>query len=163
MDSSVEVGMAFSGTHLFYRRYGRIKKGSSEEIEIPFKIFLEHPIISVTIGKNNIAFAGLSTGDIVAVDLSNSQCQQIGVHEGTPVCKLFWIDNYSLLMSLGFDQKLKFWNLSNNNGNFLAQEFNLPFKTHTAAFDYPFLVVGTAEGKVGLMNMNTLPNLKIPP
>jgi hypothetical protein len=47
-------------------------------------------------------------------------------------------------MSFGFDQKIKFWILANNNGNFLAQEVNLPFKTHTAAYDYPYVVIGTA-------------------
>jgi hypothetical protein len=47
-------------------------------------------------------------------------------------------------MSFGFDQKIKFWILANNNGNFLAQEANLPFKTHTAAYDYPYVVIGTA-------------------
>jgi hypothetical protein len=113
-------------------------------LEIPFQIFLEHPIISVTMGRNNLAFAGLSTGDIVAVDMANNQCQLIGNHEGVPICKIFWVDNFNILMSFGYDQKIKFWILANNNGNFLAQEANLPFKTHTAAYDYPYVVIGTA-------------------
>jgi hypothetical protein len=64
-------------------------------------------------------------------------------------------------MSLGFDHKIKFWNLAGNNGNFFAQEFDLPFKTHTAAYDYPYMVVGTAEGKVSILNLSSLPNLRI--
>jgi hypothetical protein len=73
MDSSLEVGMVFSGNSLLIRRYGRIKGSSTEEIELPFQIFLEHPILSVTIARNNIAFAGLSNGDIVAVDMANKK------------------------------------------------------------------------------------------
>ena len=65
-------------------------------------------------------------------------------------------------MSFGFDQKVKFWNLSNNNNNFLAQEYNLPFKTFTVAYDYPLVMVGTGEGKLGFIDLKILPNLKIP-
>lgn len=72
--------------------------------------FLEHPVIAMAMGKNFIAFAGLATGEIVAVDMANDQVGAIGSHEA-PICELFWIDNFSLLMSLGFDNKIKFWNL----------------------------------------------------
>jgi hypothetical protein len=63
----------------------------------------------------------LITGDIVAVDMTNKKSQVIGGHEGVAICKIFWLENYGLLMSFGYDQKMKFWNLSDSNGNFLAQ------------------------------------------
>lgn len=114
----------------------------------------------MTVGKGNIAFAGLATGDIFAVDMSNNQSAAIGSHDSA-ICKVFWINEYDLLVSLGYDQKMKFWNMQ-NSGNFLAKEFDLPFKTHTAAYDYPYLMIGTADSKIGFMNISSLPNLKIP-
>ncbi len=66
-----------------------------------------------------------------------------------------------MLMSFGYDNKLKFWNLE-NQGNFLAKEFDLPSKVHTAAYDFPYLMIGTADGKIAFLNLNNLPNLKIP-
>jgi hypothetical protein len=52
--------------------------------------------------------------------LGQDQCQLIGAHDA-PICKIFWVEKYNMLMSFGFDSKWKFWNLQNSNGNFLAQ------------------------------------------
>ena len=80
---------------------------------------MEHPIISLAVGKSNIVFAGLASGEIFAVDMTNSQSAAIGSHD-VPICKLFWVNEYDLLMSMGYDQKIKFWNMQ-NSGNFLAK------------------------------------------
>lgn len=87
------------------------------------------------------------------------QVGSLGSHEA-PICQVFWIQQYGVLMSLGFDSKLKFWNLSNNGSN-LIKQFQLPSKTHTAAYDYPYLMVGTADGKLGFLKLDDLKNFKI--
>jgi len=66
-----------------------------------------------------LVFAGLATGEIVAVDLANDQSGVIGSHEA-PIVLVSWIKEFSLLISLGFDNKLKFWDISNQS-NFLAK------------------------------------------
>jgi hypothetical protein len=55
-------------------------------------------------------FAGLANGDIVAIDVKNNNLGVIGTHEA-PVCRVFWDEKHNLLMSLGFDNQLKFWTL----------------------------------------------------
>lgn len=93
--------------------------------------------------------------------MANDKKGIIGKHD-SPICKLFWIDKFGLLLSLGFDCKLKFWNMQNSGGNFLAKQFDLPSKVHTAAYDYPYLLIGTADNKIAIINVNSLPNLIIP-
>lgn len=51
--------------------------------------------------------------------MANNQSGVIGTHNA-PIAKLFWVHNFNLLLSLGYDNKLKFWDLSNQN-NFLAK------------------------------------------
>lgn len=63
-------------------------------------------------------FAGLATGDIVAVDMGNNQATIIGSHNAA-IVEVIWIQQFNILLSLGFDNKLKFWDVNNPN-NFLA-------------------------------------------
>lgn len=67
-----------------------------------------------------MVFAGLATGDIVAVDMGNNQSDVVGSHDA-PIVLVTWIKEFNLLISLGYDNKLKFWDLQNQNNNFLAK------------------------------------------
>lgn len=51
--------------------------------------------------------------------MANNQSGVIGSHDA-PIVKVFWIQRFNILISLGFDNKLKFWDLQ-NQGNFLAK------------------------------------------
>ena len=59
-----------------------------------------------------MVFAGLATGDIVAVDMGNNQSGVVGSHDA-PIVLVTWIKEFNLLISLGYDNKLKFWDLQN--------------------------------------------------
>jgi len=46
-------------------------------------------------------------------------------------------------MTLGFDTIINFWSLQANNGQYHQMRFDLPLKTVTACFDYPYLGIGS--------------------
>jgi len=50
----------------------------------------------------------------MAIDMLNDKSVLFGFHE-SPICYLFWISKFNLLGSLGFDFKLKFWSIEQNN------------------------------------------------
>lgn len=75
--------------------------------------------MSIALAPNNILFAGLASGDIVAVSMANNQIIPIGAHDA-PICQVFWVEKYSCAVTVGFDCSMKFWTLQQNNGNNLA-------------------------------------------
>ena len=66
-------------------------------------------------------------------------------------------------MSFGFDQCIKFWSLKTESNNYCLQTVNLPIKTHTVSFDYPFLLLGSIESTVTILSLRDLPNINIKP
>ena len=98
---------------------------NNEDIVRIWEIFLEHPVFSIDISADGVVFAGIATGDVVAVNIGNNGTAILGKHNA-PICKVFWIDKYSILASLGFDNVIKFWGLEPNNGTHLLKEFELP-------------------------------------
>lgn len=67
-------------------------------------------------------FVGLATGQIGLVNIKNTkEVAMIGEHD-TAICKIIWIENYQILLSFGFDNKIKVFSLQNvQNGNFQIQ------------------------------------------
>lgn len=64
------------------------------------------------------------------------------------------------VLSVGFDNLLKFWSL--NSPGLLQLEQKLPLKTITCSFDYPILLLGSIETTIALINLENLPNNTLP-
>jgi WD40 repeat protein len=86
-------------------------------------------------------FAGLASGHILIVDMATSNIASMGLHD-SPISGLFWLKEKGILMSLGFDKFIKFWSLEQLNQ--VQAELNLPLKTVTCNYDYPYLLIGSA-------------------
>jgi hypothetical protein len=56
-----------------------------------YRIYLDHPIVHVAINKDSFVFAGLATGEIVAINMPNNQSGVVGGHDAA-ICKIFWIE-----------------------------------------------------------------------
>lgn len=99
-------------------------------------------------------FAGLATGDIILVDMKNTQnCAPIGSHNA-PICMLAWVDKFKVLLSLGYDDLLKVFSLERDQqGNHQIAEYKLPAKTNTGAFSDPYLLIGSQDGRVAILNV----------
>lgn len=53
-------------------------------------MFLSHPVLCCDIHPDNILLIGMATGDIVAINLADSQMMRVGGHDA-PICGLFWL------------------------------------------------------------------------
>lgn len=122
-------------------------------------MFLQHPVLCCDINPNNVLLAGLATGDIAAISLENSQVHRVGGHDA-PICGIFWLKDKGCLLTLGFDNLVKFWTLE--GGNQPQAEIQLPLKTHTAAMDYPYLLIGSCDSTISIVNLKNLPNCSFP-
>ena len=125
-------------------RYYQVKlnsQGSSGDVVKGWDIFLQHPVLSVDMNPDKIMFAGMATGDIAAVDMKNNSIGRIGGHDG-PICGVFWLQNFGCLVSLGFDNLIRFWTLDGNERP--QKEIRLPLKTHTCDVDFPYLLIGSS-------------------
>ncbi len=87
---------------------------NSNEIDKVWEMFLQHPVLSVDMNENGIVFAGLASGDVVAVELSSGNTFPLGTHEA-PICGVFWVREKGCLMTLGYDNLIRFWTLDSNN------------------------------------------------
>ena len=53
-------------------------------------------------------------------------------------------------MSLGYDSMILFWSLE---GGKPELEVKLPLKTHTCAFDYPYLLIGSSISTIYVVDV----------
>lgn len=141
------------------RVYGVSSDNFGGKVNKLWDMFLQHPVLCLDYDHNGVAFAGLASGEIVAVQCQNSQATTIGNHTA-PICGLFWIREMNMLMSLGFDNLIKFWKLDCNP--IFQAEFKLPCKTATCSFSFPYLLIGSIETTVAFINLSKLPNLIVP-
>lgn len=66
----------------------------------------------------------------------------------------------NVVISVGMDNLIRIWSLDNNpNSPF---EIKLPLKTHTASYDYPYLLIGSCDSTIAILNLKNLPNVNYP-
>lgn len=63
-------------------------------------------------------------------------------------------------MSLGYDNCIKFWSIEQNNP--LLHEVKLPLKTVTCSYDFPYLLIGSIETTIAILNMKNMQNVNYP-
>lgn len=76
----------------------------------------------------------------MAVNIPNGQKAVLGNHDA-PICGIFWIEEKGALMTLGFDNLIKFWDIGGQNSQPMI--IDLPLKTVTCSFDFPLLLIGS--------------------
>ena len=142
-------------------RYYTLKSGNnnSVEVDMAWSTFLQHPILSIDLSSNHIIFAGLATGDIAAVKMETGEVARVGSHEA-PICGVFWMPDKECLMTLGFDNLIRFWQL--NGSERFDHEIKLPLKTHACAFDGHYLAVGSEDSTFFITNLRNMPNSHFP-
>lgn len=98
----------------FVRLYKVNTNSTIHEVGKACEFFLHHPVLSVDFGGNGILIAGLASGDVVAVEIQSGNYIQLGAHDA-PICGVYWLNHYSLVMTLGFDNLIKFWRVQSEN------------------------------------------------
>lgn len=83
----------------------------------------------------------------------------LGSHDA-PICGIYWLRREGCLMTLGFDNVIKFWALQPSNACQL--EYKLPLKTVTCSLDYPLLLIGSVETTVCIVNLKDVQHLVLP-
>lgn len=132
---------------------------NQEEVNRVWQMFLGHPVLCVDFGDNGILYAGLASGDVLAIDLEGKRAMNMGAHEA-PICGIYWIREKGCLMTLGFDNLIRMWVPTSNP--FLQQEYKLPLKTVVCSFDFPFLLIGSVQTTSCIISLKKLPEINIP-
>jgi WD40 repeat protein len=132
---------------------------SSGELDMPWHFFFQQPVLSIDMAPDNVLLAGLASGDIAAVDMRSNKAVRVGGHDA-PICGVFWLREKGIIMSLGFDNLVRFWNLDENTRP--EHEVQLPLKTHTCAMEWPYLLIGSAESTITVVTLKNLPNVSFP-
>ena len=109
----------------------------------------EHPCLSVCWehGGSRL-FAGSIDGTINSFDLLTNQPIIVGHHEG--VKDMYYMTAARTLFSLGFDKKMKFWDLRQKHP---VAELNLGQKVFCSDMVFPFLAMGLSNEKVLILNL----------
>lgn len=92
----------------------RIYAVSNGELNKVWEAYLHHPVLCIDMNEHAIIFAGLASGDVLAVDIQSNQVIVLGNHDA-PISGLFWIREKGCLMTLGFDNLIKFWAVQSEN------------------------------------------------
>jgi WD40 repeat protein len=111
------------------------------------------PITACEIASGNVAIAGMTSGGIMACELGSMNMIPIGFHE-SPICKVFYCKERSFLISLGYDKLIRFWDL--NQALVCQMQIQLPHKTFTACYDFPYLIIGSEGGLLASINVATI-------
>jgi mRNA export factor len=123
----------------FVRLY-MVSNNSSAELNKVFEVFLHHPVLCADFSGSGLLFAGLASGDVLVIEIQSGNYMSLGNHEA-PICGIYWVNQFSLLMTLGFDNLIKFWRVQPENA--LQTQLELPLKTVTCSFDFPYLLIGS--------------------
>lgn len=118
-----------------------------------------HPVLAIDLADETVAIVGLASGELMALELTSGSIVPLGMHQ-SPICGVFWIREKGCILSVGFDNLLRFWSL--NSPGSLQLEQKLPLKTITCSYDYPILLLGSIETTIVLINLENLPNNNLP-
>lgn len=143
----------------FVRLYMVTTSSSTQEVTKVCEFFLHHPVLCVDFSNNGMLFAGLASGDVVVIEIQSGNYMPLGTHDA-PICGVYWLSQYSIVMTLGFDNLIKFWRVQPENA--FQTQLELPLKTVTCSLDFPLLLIGSIETTVGIISLKNLPNVSIP-
>ncbi|CAD8211550.1 unnamed protein product [Paramecium pentaurelia] len=109
------VTSSWDGYIRFYQT--QLQSGYRANIQVDFKtaIDCQEPILSVCWKQDmSMVFAALADNTIRAYDIKTQNNAIIGMHDDCPARQVFWNEDLKLIISLGLDKKLRFWNLQAN-------------------------------------------------
>ncbi|CAD8144770.1 unnamed protein product [Paramecium pentaurelia] len=124
MDSVSEI--RFGNNDIFatgawdgYIRFYQIlsQTGIQTQIALDFKngIDCQEPVLSISWKRDmTMIFAALADNTVRVYDIKTGQNIVLGYHDDCPARQVFWNDELQVLVSLGFDKKLRLWSLKQN-------------------------------------------------
>lgn len=135
---------SWDGTVKAYRLPFYSSPGSNCTLEKTYT--LNKPVLSCCF-FNNMLFAGLTDGSLVAVESNNT----IQAHEAS--IKMIQNYNNQLLITGSFDCTLKFWDLKSSSP---IHSITLPGKVYSMDLKGAFLVVGLSNKNIITYDMNNI-------
>ncbi len=105
--------------------------------------------------NNSTITLGCADGFVRCVDLSSGSVVDIGKHSD-PVCKVFFAPSQNVIISIGYDKNIHFWQKGNPNPVFTYPTKN---KIYVSDFVNPLLALGTSEERIMLLDINNLNNV----
>jgi len=119
------------------------------------------PILSLSWKKDSsMIFAGCGDNSVKAFDVNSGKSMIVGSHDG-PVHSVHWIEQMNALMSISYNQQIKFWQLGNPNAVFQVASDSRIFASD---FNYPYVFLGMNNDQLNIFDLNQMqgfPNGKL--
>ena len=74
----------------FLRYYEFVTTGANKLLDKKWECYFEHPVLSCDITPQMLVIAGLATGEIVLVDMANSNNKVLLGSHDSPICRVAW-------------------------------------------------------------------------
>lgn len=120
------------------------------------------PILCTSWKKDSsMIFAGCGDNTVKAFDVGSGKSMVIGNHDG-PVNSVYWIEQMNMVMSISYNQQIKFWQLGNNAP--LAQLMT-DHRIFVSDFNFPYVFLGLSSDQLNIFDLNqvqSFPGGKIP-
>ena len=119
------------------------------------------PILSISWKKDSsMIFAGCGDNTVKVFDVNTGKSMVVGQHDG-PVNSVYWIEQMNVIMSISFNQQIKFWQLGNPNPVFQLMSDSRIF---TSDFNFPYVFLGLNNDQLNIFDLNQMqsfPNGKL--
>lgn len=112
-----------------------------------------NPILTLSWKKDcSMLFAGCGDNSVKAFDVSTGKSMLIGTHDA-PVHSVYWIEQMNVLMTMSFNQQIKFWQLNNPSP---ALALTTEHKIFVSDFNFPFVFLGMNNEQLALFDINQI-------
>lgn len=113
------------------------------------------PILNISWKKDCTAiFAGCADGSVKAFDVNSGNSILIGKHDNA-VNSVHWIENMNAIMSISYNNQIKFWQLNNPNP---VWQLTTDHRIYISDFNFPFVFLGLANEQLVLFEISNLQN-----
>ena len=111
------------------------------------------PALCVCFSKDgSTVFSGGCDNQLKMKNLQSQQEQVIGKHDA-PICSVFYVDEIKMIITGSWDKTVRFWNGQNPTP---VMTLNQPERVYCMDIKHPLMVVGMADRKLNVYNLDQI-------
>lgn len=145
--------------HLYEANLGGYQKFLSQKMVYTSQ---NEPFLSISWKKDSsMLFTGCGDNTVKAFDVNTGKSMVLGSHDG-PVHGVYWIEQMNAVMSVSFNQQIKFWQLGSPSP---VCQLNSDLRIFSSDFNFPYVFLGLNNEQLNIFDLNQIssfPSGKLP-